>query len=87
MTDSFPIYYKQIQMTKENGKEKLSFKECRKNLLNDLQARAGNKVVEKKVRFQNDDVPTFLGRLNKFEQKNQERQLLQQDIRLAQASV
>jgi len=59
-------------MAKENKKAGLSFEECRKNLLNDLQASAGNKVVEKRVRFQNDDVPTFLGRLKEFERKSRE---------------
>ncbi len=57
-------------MAKENNKAGLSFKECRENLLNDLRARAENKVVEKRVRFQHDDVPIFLGRLKEFEQKS-----------------
>ncbi len=63
-------------MGKENKKARLSFEECRKNLLNDLQARAGNKVVEKRVRFQNDDVPTFLGRLNEFERESRKTVLI-----------
>lgn len=59
-------------MTEESRKAGLSFEESRKNLLNDLQASAGNKVVEKNVRFHNDDVPTFLGRLKEFERKSRE---------------
>jgi len=57
-------------MTNENKKAGLPFEESRKNLLNDLQAGAQNHVVEKKVRFHNDDVPTFLGRLKEFEKKS-----------------
>lgn len=57
-------------MTTETQRACLPFEESRKNLLNDLQAGATNSVVEKKVRFNNDDVPTFLGRLREFEKKS-----------------
>ena len=57
-------------MAEENNKAGLSFKECRENLLNDLQARAENKIVTKRIRFQNDDVLIFLGRLKEFERKS-----------------
>ena len=59
-------------MDQENKKAGLSFEECRKKLLSDLQARAGDTVVEKKVQFRNDDVPTFLKRLTAFERKSRE---------------
>jgi len=57
-------------MTDKTKKAGLSFEESRKNLLNDLQASTGSKVIEKNVRFHNDDVPTFLGRLKSFEKKS-----------------
>ena len=59
-------------MTDGSRKAGLTFEENRKNLLNDLQASATTGVVEKKVHFHNDDVPTFLGRLKKFERKSRE---------------
>ena len=59
-------------MANEERKASLSFEENRKNLLNDLQASASTQVIEKRVTFDCDDVPTFLGRLKQFELKSRE---------------
>lgn len=59
-------------MPNESRKAGRSFEENRKNLLNDLQASAGSEFVETRVRFQNDDVPIFLGQLKNFERKSRE---------------
>ncbi len=57
-------------MTLRAKKATLSFADSRKKLLNDLKAGTESRVVEKKINFHNDDVPTFLKRLKEFEQKS-----------------
>jgi hypothetical protein len=62
-------------MTTETKKAGMSFEESRKNLLAGLQAKAGAGIVEEKVYFDNDDVPTFLNRLREFENKSREAEI------------
>lgn len=57
-------------MTSEEKKAGASFEESRKELSNQLAACARSGVVERRVPFQNDDVPTFLERLKEFERKS-----------------
>jgi hypothetical protein len=61
---------KGADMTIRAKKAGLSFAESRKKLLNNLKAGTDDAIVEKKVNFRNDDVPTFLKRLKEFEKKS-----------------
>ncbi len=57
-------------MERREKRAGLSFTECRRQLLDNLKAGTGKAIVEKKVNFRNDDVPTFLKRLKEFEEKS-----------------
>jgi len=48
----------------------MSFEKIRKHLLKQMTSKSGKKKVGKVLHFPNEDVPTFLRNLNKFEEKS-----------------
>jgi len=63
-------------MTKKTLQAKMSFEECRAALIKDVSRKAGATTVEKVIKFQNNDVPTFLKKISQFEKKSRECRLV-----------
>lgn len=59
-------------MPKVKVKAVVSFEEMRKALLVGLTASANGQMAKKVIRFQNDDVPRFLSRLDAFETRSRQ---------------
>lgn len=51
-------------------KATMSFEQCRKALIKDVSRKAGTTTVEKVIKFQDNDVPTFLKQISKFEEES-----------------
>jgi hypothetical protein len=54
----------------------MSFEQCRQALLKDVTRKAGANAVEKVVKFQNNDVPSFLKKISEFEEESRKCRLV-----------
>lgn len=56
--------------------KEISFKRNRKKLLKQMSRDADGQVIEKVIRFQNDDVPKFLKAFSKFQSESRKQRLM-----------
>lgn len=57
-------------------KATMPFEQSRKALLTRMSAKAGNQSTEKTIQFRNDDVPSFLQKLEHFEKESRKAKLV-----------
>ena len=59
------------------GKVTMSFEQRRRSLLVKMSAKAGKRrIIKKMIPFRNDDVPTYLRQLDKFEEESRQANLV-----------
>lgn len=63
-------------MTKKTLMATMSFKQSREAIIRDLSRKAGAKTIERVIKFQDNDVPTFLKKISKFEEESRKCRLV-----------